>query len=36
VAKGLREEAYAVDVTANGDDALYEAAINSYDLIILM
>src|SRR5258705_10062492 len=35
VAKGLREEAYAVDVTANGDDALYEAAINSYDLIIL-
>src|SRR5712675_1075622 len=35
VAKGLREEAYAVDVTANGDDALYETAINSYDLIIL-
>src|SRR6201997_1572121 len=35
VAKGLREQAYAVDVTANGDDALYEAAINSYDLIIL-
>src|SRR5437588_10022442 len=35
VAKGLREEAYAVDVTANGDDALYEAAINTYDLIIL-
>jgi two-component system, OmpR family, copper resistance phosphate regulon response regulator CusR len=35
VAKGLREEAYAVDVTGNGDDALYEAAINSYDLIIL-
>src|SRR5216684_4036663 len=35
VAKGLREQAYAVDVTANGDDALYEAAINPYDLIIL-
>src|SRR5437764_7891485 len=35
VAKGLREQAYAVDVTANGDDALYQAAINSYDLIIL-
>ena len=35
VAKGLREQAYAVDVAANGDDALYEAAINSYDLIIL-
>src|ERR1700716_311763 len=35
VAKGLREQAYAVDVTANGDDALYQAAINSYDLVIL-
>ena len=35
VPKGLRERAYAVDVAANGDDALYEAAINSYDLIIL-
>jgi DNA-binding response OmpR family regulator len=35
VAKGLREEAYAVDVSVNGDDALYEAAINTYDLIIL-
>ena len=35
VAKGLREQAYAVDIVANGDDALYEAAINSYDLIIL-
>src|SRR6202030_2199198 len=35
VAKGLREQAYAVDVTANGEDALYEAAINSYDLVIL-
>jgi len=35
VAKGLREQAYAVDVTATGEDALYQAAINSYDLIIL-
>lgn len=35
VAKGLREQAYAVDVSENGDDALYQAAINSYDLIIL-
>src|SRR6202030_2412863 len=35
VAKGLREQAYAVDVSVNGDDALYQAAINSYDLIIL-
>ena len=35
VAKGLREQAYAVDVAANGDDALYQAAINSYDLFVL-
>jgi DNA-binding response OmpR family regulator len=35
VAKGLREQAYAVDVSATGDDALYQAAINTYDLIIL-
>jgi two-component system copper resistance phosphate regulon response regulator CusR len=35
VAKGLREQAYAVDAVANGDDALYQAAINTYDLIVL-
>src|SRR6202048_2394206 len=35
VAKGLREQAYAVDISATGDDALYQAAINSYDLVIL-
>jgi DNA-binding response OmpR family regulator len=35
VAKGLREQSYAVDVAANGDDALYQAAINTYDLIVL-
>jgi two-component system copper resistance phosphate regulon response regulator CusR len=35
VAKGLREQAYAVDVSSTGDDALYQAAINTYDLIIL-
>jgi two-component system copper resistance phosphate regulon response regulator CusR len=35
VAKGLREQAYAVDVVATGEDALYQVAINSYDLIIL-
>jgi DNA-binding response OmpR family regulator len=35
VAKGLREQAYAVDISATGDDALYQTAINSYDLIIL-
>jgi DNA-binding response OmpR family regulator len=35
VAKGLREQSYAVDVATNGDDALYQAAINTYDVIIL-
>jgi len=35
VAKGLREQAYAVDLTANGEDALFQASINSYDLAIL-
>jgi len=35
VAKGLREQAYAVDVSATGDDALYQAVINTYDLVIL-
>ena len=35
VAKGLREQAYAVDVAANGQDALYQASVNTYDLAIL-
>ena len=35
VAKGLREQAYAVDVATTGDDALYQAAINAYDIVIL-
>lgn len=35
VAKGLREQSYAVDVATSGDDALYQAEINSYDLFIL-
>src|SRR5258707_8444251 len=35
VAKGLREQAYAVDVSSNGDDALYQADINAYDLVVL-
>src|SRR3984957_2093491 len=35
VGKGLREESYAVDLATNGDDALYQAEINSYDLFIL-
>jgi DNA-binding response OmpR family regulator len=35
VAKGLREQAYAVDIAATGDEALYLTDINTYDLIIL-
>src|SRR5437588_13066375 len=35
VSQALREQAYAVDVTADGEDALYKAAINDYDAIIL-
>jgi DNA-binding response OmpR family regulator len=35
VAKGLREQAYAVDIVTTGDDALYQAEINTYDLVIL-
>jgi len=35
VAKGLREQAYAVDVAPNGEEAVYLAAVNDYDLILL-
>ena len=35
IAKGLREEAYAVDIAIDGGQALYQAAINPYDLVIL-
>jgi DNA-binding response OmpR family regulator len=35
IAKGLREQSYAVDIARNGEQALYDAAINSYDLVIL-
>lgn len=35
VLKGLREQAYAVDTATTGDDALYQAEINTYDLVIL-
>ena len=35
VAKGLREQAYAVDIASTGDAALYQAEINPYDLIML-
>jgi two-component system, OmpR family, copper resistance phosphate regulon response regulator CusR len=35
VLKGLREQAYAVDVASTGEEALYQAEINAYDLMIL-
>src|SRR6201984_73039 len=35
VAKGLKEQAYAVDTVSTGDEALEQAEINTYDLIIL-
>ena len=35
IAKGLREQSYAVDVAEDGDAALYQASINDYDLILL-
>jgi DNA-binding response OmpR family regulator len=35
LSKGLREEAYAVDVATDGDAALSQAAINPYDAIVL-
>jgi two-component system OmpR family response regulator len=35
IQRGLRKEAMAVDVTANGEDALWMAAATEYDAIIL-
>ena len=35
IAKGLREQAYAVDIAADGEQALYQADVNDYDLVIL-
>jgi DNA-binding response OmpR family regulator len=35
LAKGLREHAYAVDIAADGRQALEHATINDYDLIVL-
>jgi len=35
VAKGLREQAYAVDVARDGEEAAYLGTENQYDLIIL-
>ncbi|WP_373058881.1 response regulator [Gemmatimonas sp.] len=35
IARGLREEAYAVDVSESGTDAIVQAVVNTYDAIIL-
>jgi len=35
IAKGLREQGYAVDIAGDGEQALYNAAVHSYDLAIL-
>jgi two-component system copper resistance phosphate regulon response regulator CusR len=35
VARGLRDEAYAVDVCGDGRDAMVQAVVNEYDAIIL-
>ena len=35
LAKGLREQAYAVDVAKHGREALYHASLTDYDAIVL-
>jgi DNA-binding response OmpR family regulator len=35
VVKGLREQAYAVDTATDGNEALYQVEVNSYDVIVL-
>ena len=35
LSKGLREQGYAVDVSASGRDALYRRSITDYDAIVL-
>src|ERR1051326_2276787 len=35
IAKGLRENSYAVDVAEDGEKGLYQASINDYDVIVL-
>jgi two-component system copper resistance phosphate regulon response regulator CusR len=33
--RSLREQGYAVDVASDGEEALYQAAVNSYDAVVL-
>jgi two-component system copper resistance phosphate regulon response regulator CusR len=35
IAKGLREQSYAVDIAVDGNQALYLASVNDYDVIVL-
>jgi two-component system copper resistance phosphate regulon response regulator CusR len=35
LAQGLREQGYAVDVAADGEDGAYKASVNQYNMIIL-
>jgi two-component system copper resistance phosphate regulon response regulator CusR len=35
LARGLREQHYAVDVAADGEQALYQAAVTEYDALVL-
>ena len=35
IAKGLREQAYAVDVAPDGETACFKASTNDYDVIVL-
>jgi two-component system copper resistance phosphate regulon response regulator CusR len=35
IARGLREQSYAVDLAGDGEQALYYAAVNQYDVVVL-
>jgi two-component system copper resistance phosphate regulon response regulator CusR len=35
IAKGLREQTYAVDIAPDGEQGIYRAQVNEYDLVIL-
>lgn len=35
LAKGLREQSYAVDISHDGENALFQATVTDYDLILL-
>src|SRR6267142_1514571 len=35
LAKGLREQSYAVDLAADGETAIFQAGITDYDAVIL-